>query len=81
MIKAKERIRLKTQRKKRRTDIAEKEVEAKLTRDERRMGSLIAVETGRYSMIADYRRHKEIVLGDDEDDESSVEEQHVQEEE
>ena len=72
---------MKTQRKKRRTGVTEKEVEAKLTRDERRMGSLIAVETGRYSMIADYRKYKEIVLGDDEDDESSVEEQYAQEEE
>ena len=73
---------MKTQRKKRRTDIAEKEVEAKLTRDERRMGSLIAVETGRYSMIADYRRHKEIVLDDDDDDDDlSIEEQHAPEEE
>ena len=46
----------KTSKKKRKTGVVEKEKEAKLNRDQRRMGALLAVESGMYdSMIPDYR--------------------------
>ena len=46
----------KISKKKRKTGVVEKEKEAKLNRDQRRMGALLAVESGMYdSMIPDYR--------------------------
>ena len=72
IIKAKEKINLKIrQRKKRKTVAGEKKVQAKLTRDERRMGSLLAVESGKYSMVASYKRYNEVELDDDDSNNDS----------
>ena len=45
----------KTSKKRRKKGVVEKKMEAKLSRDERRMGSLLVVESGIYSMIPNYR--------------------------
>ena len=47
----------------------EKKVQQKLNRDERRMGSLLAVESGQYKMVANYRMYNEVELDEDEDGE------------
>ena len=53
IIKAKERMDNKISKRKRRKTVSNnKKEEQKLKRDERRMGSLLAVESGQYSVIA-----------------------------
>ena len=70
MIRAKEEIQNKFQQRKKRKMVAgEKKVQQKLNRDERRMGSLLAVESGQYKMVANYRMYNEVELDEDEDGE------------
>ena len=76
MIKAKEEIQNKFQQRKKRKMVAgEKKVQQKLNRDERRMGSLLAVESGQYKMVANYRMYNEVELDEDEEDEADGEEE------
>ena len=58
----------KTSKKRRKKGVVEKKMEAKLSRDERRMGSLLVVESGIYSMIPNYRTRDNV----DEDGDENV---------
>jgi hypothetical protein len=74
MIRAKEEIERKFQQRKKRKMVAgEKKVQQKLNRDERRMGSLLAVESGQYKMVTNYRMYNEVELDEDEDEDDEQE--------